>query len=430
MRTARPDRAAEVAIERLGALGDGIAETELGPMYVPDALPGERMVVRMGKPRGSGISARTVERLQTSDARVEPDCRHFGRCGGCVAQHMAEGLYRDWKLNALYDTFKRYGLPEDAIGDLHVCTPARRRVRFAAVGRRETAVVGFNARASGQILDLAACSIADPAIVALLEPLRELCGKLLKPKQHCDIEVLAADNGLDVMMAGRIRLNARARSELTEFAGSHGILRLSIQQDPREEPEEVVRFDWPGVSFGETACHPPPGAFLQPSTAGEAALREAVQLMIPPNTLRIAELYAGCGTFSLPLAAAGYRVSAYEGGEAMVRSMTQAAGRASLGGRLSGSVRDLTRQPLMPAELSNIDLVLLDPPRNGAGPQAELLAEAAVPAIVYVSCNPASFARDAAVLSQNGFTLVRALPIDQFVYSPHLELVSLLLRDA
>jgi 23S rRNA (uracil1939-C5)-methyltransferase len=429
VRTARPDRAAEVTIARLGFRGDGIAETDAGPVFVPNALPGERALVRLGKPRADGFAGRVVERHSSSPHRAEPPCPHFGACGGCAVQHLDDAGYREWKLGLLIDPLERRGLPTDVVGDLVCCPPERRRLRFAAVGRQSGAVLGFNARASNQIVDLETCVVAAPAIRAMLGPLRTLLGELLGPKRSCDAELLAAENGLDLLLVGGINLNARRRMALVDFAGKHGIARLSVQQGERAEPEVIVQFDAPEIRFGSVPVHPPPGAFLQPSRAGEEALRHAVQEMIPPGTLRIAELYAGCGAFGLPLAGAGFRVAAFEGDAAMVRALTQAAGRASLGGRISGHVRDLARQPLMGSDLSGSDLVLLDPPRSGAAVQIERLAERAVPAVIYVSCNPASFIRDAAILVEGGYDLVHITPVDQFAYTPHLELVALFLRS-
>ena len=428
-KTARPDRAAEVVIERLGGRGDGIAQTEAGPMFVPNALPGERLLVRVGKPRGEGFTAKAVEHLETSPARTEPPCPHFGQCGGCAVQHLSEEAYAGWKRGLLLEALERRGLPLEAAGDLILCEPHRRRLRFAAVGRKGSAVLGFNRRESNQIVDLSACAVADPAIATKLEPLKDLLAKLLKPKQLCDVEIVAAENGLDLLLVSKISLNGRNRMLLVDFAGAEGCTRVSVQADERFPPEVVVEFDAPQIRFGDVPAHPPPGAFLQPSADGEQALRQAVQALIPPGTMKITELYAGCGAFGLPLAAAGFRVTAYEGDEAMVKTLTQAAGRNSLGGRIAGRVRDLVRQPVRPSELADTDLVLLDPPRNGAAAQVELLAESDVPAIIYVSCNPATFARDAAMLAEAGYDLRHVTPVDQFVYTSHLEVLGLFLRE-
>ena len=429
-RTARPDRALDIVIERLGSRGDGIAETPLGPVFVPNALPGEDVLVRIGKPRADGMAASVVERRSDSDDRIAPLCRHFGRCGGCQTQHLAEPAYAAWKRELLLDALARRGFDDESIvADLALCPPQRRRLRFAAIGRRNGAVLGFNARNSNQVIDLAECPIADPRIAALLPPLRLVLGEVLPPKMACDVEIVAAEDSLDLLLVSRVSMNGKRREQLIAFAGEHGVSRISFQSDERFPPEVIIQFSAPLVRFGETAVAFPPGAFLQPSSAGEQALREAVQLLMPPGTLRVVELYAGCGAFGLPLAAAGFRVAAYEGEAAMIQAMTQAAGRASLGGRITGNVRDLARQPLRAEEMNGADLVLLDPPRNGAASQAAQIAASTVPAVVYVSCNPATFARDAAMLSDGGYTLRQIIPVDQFVYTPHLELVALLQRE-
>ncbi|MCA8927477.1 MAG: class I SAM-dependent RNA methyltransferase [Alphaproteobacteria bacterium] len=429
-RTARPDRALEVTIERLGGRGDGIAETPEGPVFVPNALPGEQVLVRLGKPRAEGMAASVVERRSESADRVAPACRHFGRCGGCQAQHLASPAYAAWKRDLLLDVLARRGFDDAGlVADLVLCPPERRRLRFAAIGRREGAVLGFNARNSNQVIDLAECPVADPRIAALLAPLREALGDILPPKMACDAEVVATDDCLDLLLLSRVSLNGKRRERLIAFAGEHGIGRVSFQQDERFPPEVVVQFTPPLARFGETAVAFPPGAFLQPSAAGEQALREAVQVLVPPGTLRVIELYAGCGAFGLPLAAAGFRVTAYEGEAAAIQALNQAAGRASLGGRITGHVRDLARQPLRADEMRGADLVLLDPPRSGASAQAAQTAESGVPSVVYVSCNPASFARDAGVLAGGGYELRQVIPVDQFVWTPHLELVALFQRE-
>lgn len=429
--TARPDRALEVTIDRLGGRGDGIAETPAGPVYVPNALPGEDILVRLGKARAEGMAGKVVERRSDSADRVDPTCRHFGRCGGCATQHIGQSAYAAWKRDLLLEALARRGFEDPSIvADIVLCPPERRRLRFAAIGRKGDAVLGFNARGSNQVIDLEMCSIADPRIVAVLPALREALGDVLTPKMTCDVEIVAAENGLDILLVSRVSMNGKRRQRLIDFAGEHGVVRVGFQGDERFPPETIIQFEAPVVHFGATSMPFPSGAFLQPSAAGEKALREAVQLLIPPGAMRIVELFSGCGAFGIPLAAAGFRVAAYDSEEPMIYAMGQVAGRADLGGRISGRVRDLARQPVRPEEMDGVDLVLLDPPRNGATAQIEQIADSDVPAVVYVSCNPASFARDAGTLADSGYTLRQVIPVDQFVHTAHLELVALFQREA
>ena len=429
--TARPDRALEVTIDRLGGRGDGIAETPAGPVYVPNALPGEDILVRLGKARAEGMAGKVVERRSDSADRVDPTCRHFGRCGGCATQHIGQSAYAAWKRDLLLEALARRGFEDPSIvADIVLCPPERRRLRFAAIGRKGDAVLGFNARGSNQVIDLEMCSIADPRIVAVLPALREALGDVLTPKMTCDVEIVAAENGLDILLVSRVSMNGKRRQRLIDFAGEHGVVRVGFQGDERFPPETIIQFEAPVVHFGATSMPFPSGAFLQPSAAGEKALREAMQLLIPPGAMRIVELFSGCGAFGIPLAAAGFRVAAYEAEEPMIYAMGQVAGRAGLGGRISGRVRDLARQPVRPEEMDGVDLVLLDPPRNGATAQIEQIADSDVPAVVYVSCNPASFARDAGTLADSGYTLRQVIPVDQFVHTAHLELVALFQREA
>jgi 23S rRNA (uracil1939-C5)-methyltransferase len=301
----------------------------------------------------------------------------------------------------------------------------RRRADFAAVRRKDDVLLGFHARASHRVVDLAECPVMEPPIAALLGPLRELLFALLRPSEKAAVIVTATDSGLDIVLESAIALGAGGRERLAAFAEAQDLARLSRRHPNARSAETVIERRPVRMSFGGVALDLPAGAFLQATRAGEAALIEFV-LDAVGDAPRVADLYAGCGTFALPLATRRGVVSsvhAVDGSEPAIAALTRAAQQARLG-RVTALVRDLARRPLNDQELARFDAVVYDPPRAGAREQAEALARSRVAVAVAVSCNPATFARDARLLVDGGFTLDWVRPIDQFLWSPHGELVA------
>ena len=415
----------DVEIEEIGARGDGIATLEDGKrLYVPYTVPGDRVRVRVGQARPDGFAGGVVDLLAEGAGRGEAVCRHFGICGGCALQHLSVGYYRSWKLELLNKSLARQGIEAKQIRDL-IVTPAgsRRRADLTAVRRRNDVVLGFNARLSHQVIDLAECPVLAPEIPALLGPLSQLLYTLLEPADTAEIVILKTDSGLDLLLVTAARLGLKRQEALASFAEFHDLARIS-RKHPRARGTEVMLARRPvRVWFGGVPVSVPPGAFVQPSIEGESALCNSV-LEAVGSARRIADLYAGCGTFALPLAAQGCAVHAVEGDEHLVESL-QGAVNASAGRlRVAVTKRDLDRRPLTPDELRRIEVAIFDPPRAGARAQAEMLASSDVERAVAVSCNPATFARDARILVESGFVLEWIQPVDQFLWSPHLELVA------
>ena len=415
----------EVEIVQLGARGDGIAMLDTGErIYVPYTVPGDIVRAALGEKRPDGFAARSLELLGEGPGRASPPCRHFGSCGGCALQHLDPAHYAAWKTSLLENALSRRGIAGVDILPLLSTKPAsRRRADFSARRRKTDLVIGFNARPSHHIVDLAECPVLLPEIAGLVAPLRALLTALLVPAESADVIATRTDSGLDLVLETAAALPLRKREWLAAFAETQDLARLS-RRHPRGRGTELVVERRPvRMMFGPVAAEIPPGAFIQPSAEGERALRAAVERGLG-GSRRIADLYAGCGTFGLSLAAAGHAVHAVEGDATLAAALEQTARQQASRWSLTVERRDLARRPLPPAELERFDAVVLDPPRAGAAAQAEELARSRVGRVVAVSCNPASFARDARLLLDGGYALDWVQPVDQFLWSPHLELAA------
>ncbi|GIX08354.1 class I SAM-dependent RNA methyltransferase [Elioraea sp.] len=413
------DTPLETTVARLGAAGDGIAPLPDGrPAYIPFALPGERVRIAPGARRGDGVAARLVARLSDSPDRADPPCPHFGACGGCSVQHLAAAAYRRWKTGLLAEALGRAGFEGTPIAPLVPAAPAtRRRAELALRGR----IVGFHERAARRALDVPQCRVLDPAILALADRLRGLALAALRPEAEAQVNLL--DTGADLVLRGPREPDLAERERLAAFAAEADLARLSWATGEAAPLPVVVRRA-PRIAFAGVAVEPPPGAFLQATRQGEAAIAAAVldALADLAEDAAVADLYAGIGTLTFRLARR-FRVRAAEGDAAAAAALRRAANAGGLAPRLAVEPRDLAARPLLPAELKGTDAVVLDPPRDGARAQCAALAEAPVRRIVYVSCNPAALARDARILAGGGWRPLRATPIDQFLWSGHLECV-------
>lgn len=416
----------EVTIEALGARGDGVASHDGKRLFVPFALPGERVSARVLGPRGDGVAAELVEVLVPSPDRVQAKCPHFGRCGGCAVQHLDEPAYHDWKAEIVRQALARRGL-DPALVALPIRTPAasRRRARFTALRRGGALTLGFHERMSHRVLAIGPCPVLLPEIVALLPRLTRFIAEVSESKQ-AELAVTRTDGGLDLLIEGAGELSMKRRTRVATFAEEAGLARISWAGTGRT-PEPVAARRPATVTIDGVAVALPPGGFLQPSAEGEAALTAAVRAGVGAAR-RVADLYAGCGTFSLALARQA-QVLAVEGDAAMAEALTQAGRHAPGRKPITVERRDLDRRPLLPAELKGLDAVVFDPPYAGAEPQAALLAKSKVPTLVAVSCNPVTFARDARLLVDGGYRLVSVQPVDQFLWSAEIELVAVLHRD-
>lgn len=431
-RAAPPPRTVEVEIAEIGARGDGVARLGDDQVFVPFTVPGDRVVARVEGRRGDGLAAALVEVTQPGPGRAQPPCPQFGRCGGCSLQHLDPSVYGEWKRGLLLTQLTRHGLGAVPVAAM-VQVPAgqRRRAAFAFHRRKGATVLGFNARASHTIIDLDDCLLLERPLAALLPSLRAVLTETVAEGEDGDVTVALTETGLDVLVEVEARLDLFDREKLAAFADAADLARLSWRRPGGGFVEPIARRRPALVRFGAIAVEPPPGNFLQPTLGGERAIAALVTQAVA-GAKTVADLYCGCGSFTLPLAAHGAAVHAVEGDEAPIRSLEAAANAAAR--KVTTEVRDLARRPLLPHELAKFQAVVFDPPRAGAQSQAEQLAQARQQAasgpatVVAVSCNPATLARDLAILVQAGYRVEGVTPIDQFPHSPHLEAVAILRR--
>ncbi|MSO81658.1 MAG: 23S rRNA (uracil(1939)-C(5))-methyltransferase RlmD [Alphaproteobacteria bacterium] len=424
----------EITIGRLGTRGDGVAYAADGDLFVAGALPGERVAVTPGPPRGDGRTARLEAVLDRSPDRVPAPCPHFGNCGGCTVQHLASDAYSAWKRALVVGALQRHGLDGALVAPLQRPAPAlRRRAEFAATrgrGKGDGVTLGFHASASDRVVDLRECLVLDQALIALLPPLRQALAGVVRPGDTADVMLTRADNGIDVLIGGTRPLRSDAVSALARLAETQDLARIAWRgKGGGSEP--VAQRRLPRLALGGVPVALPPGAFVQAVAAAERALTSIVldALAGLPARATVADLFAGCGPFTLALASAGRRVHAVDGAADAIAALLAAAGAAGFSGRATAETRDLARRPLMAAELDRHGAVVFDPPRGGAAAQAAEIARSKVKLVVAISCNPATFARDASILAAGGYALRAVQPVDQFVHTGHVELVAVFVRQ-
>ncbi|MCG7628317.1 class I SAM-dependent RNA methyltransferase [Epibacterium sp. MM17-32] len=399
-------------ITRLGHQGDGIAP---GPLYAPRILPGE---IVSGRVEGQVLSDIRIE--TPSEHRVQAPCRHYKSCGGCQLQHASDGFVADWKTDVVRQALKTRGL-ETHFRPIKTSPPRSRRRAVLSVKRtKKGAMAGFHGRASDIITEIPECQLLAPELLSALPMAEELAMIGASRKAPLSVTLTSSDAGLDVLVRNGKPLDGTLRIELAQAIERYRLARLTWDDEPvgMEQP--------PVQSFGPARVCPPPGAFLQATPEGEAALVEAVQDIVG-DARRLVDLFAGCGTFSLPLARAA-EVHAVEGEGDMLSALELGWRKAKGLKKVTTETRDLFRNPMLPEDLkpfgAEFDAVVIDPPRAGAEAQVIELAQARIPTIAYVSCNPVTFARDAERLVNAGYTLNWVQVVDQFRWSSHTELAA------
>ena len=404
-------------IDSVGAQGDGLAP---GPLYVSLTLPGERITASV-----SGDRAELAEVLEPSADRVAPPCPHFGNCGGCSLQHWAAAPYLAWKVDLVRQALARERI-ETEIAPVFAIPPGVRR-RLALHARRDGAQVriGFKARRSWRLVELTACTIAEPRLIAALPALKALAEPFLAhPKSAPTLHVTWTASGIDVDVTGVERksgaLSAEARTRAARAAAAGDIARVTLAG------ELVYQSRAPMVRIGPATVALPAGGFLQASAEAEAAMGAVVTNAVA-GASRVADLFCGVGTFTFRLAQTA-SVQAADVSDPAVKALMSAISTAPGLKAITAQARDLARRPMLAMEMKKLDAVVFDPPRAGAQEQAREIAGSKVPLAVGVSCNVQTFARDARILVDSGFNLAEVHPIDQFLWSPHIELVGVFRR--
>ncbi len=410
-----------LTIARVGGQGDGIAETAAGPVFAPLTLPGEtvRAEVRDGR-------AEAVEIVAASPDRIAPVSPHYGDCGGCSLQHWASRPYLDWKREQVRLALAREGIETEVEPTVAVPPATRRRLALhARRGEDGGVILGFKARKSWRLVEVSACPVADPRLVAAFPALARVAEPFLEhAKSAPTLHVTLTLTGLDVDVTGVERrsggLSRDAQMRAIQAAGAADLARLSLSG------ETLVMSRRPQVAFGPASVPLPPGGFLQAVPEAEAAMvARAVEAV--RGAKKIADLFCGAGTFTFPLATVA-PVLAADSAAASVAALKAGVGTAKGLKPITAEARDLFRRPMAPYDLRGCDAIVLDPPRAGALDQTAQLGATKAHTVVYVSCNPVTFARDARVLIDAGFRLERVTPVDQFLWSAHVELVGVFRR--
>jgi 23S rRNA (uracil1939-C5)-methyltransferase len=401
-----------LVISRLGHRGDGIADTPDGPLFVPYTLPGETVEVEAfpGHP-----DRRHLLRVESESAeRIAPICPHFGVCGGCQTQHWEFSRYREWKRGLVVEALRQAGLdaPVSDLIDAH--GEGRRRAVFhARRGPHDVLAVGFAAYRAHHIVGIDRCPVLARSLAGALPAAWAIAGALSAGKP-LDLQVTATDAGLDVDVRGSGPLGAARTAAVARLAETYRLARLT------RHGELIAQRAAPTVRIGKATVLLPPGAFLQATAEGEAALGRLVCEYVGKSR-SVADLFCGVGPFALRLAERA-RVMAADADAGAIAALREAAKTPGLK-PIAAEARDLFRRPLAPDELKSFDAVVFDPPRQGAEAQARQLAASRVPLVVAVSCSAATFARDARILADGGYRLTSVIPVDQFRYSAHVEIV-------
>ncbi|PPQ28103.1 RNA methyltransferase [Rhodoblastus sphagnicola] len=383
------------------------------PVFVPFALPGEEVLAEVDGERGL-----LIEVLKPSPNRVAAPCPHFSTCGGCAVQTLSAAAYGEWKRGLVVDALRHAGVVADVAPLRAAWGDGRRRATFhARFDARGRAHVGFMEARSHTIFELDACPILAPDMAGALAAAREIAQALAGNEKPLDLVVTASRTGLDVDLRGCGKLDFHTEQALIAVAQQRDLARIS------NHGAVMIERRAPEVLCGRAVVTPPPGNFLQATAAGEEALTSVVVEAFS-GAKKCADLFSGTGAFALRLAEKA-EVFCAESDAAALNACLRAANTTPGLRNVTGEARDLFMRPVLPAELEKFDAVVFDPPRAGAEAQARDLARSSVPKIAAVSCNPQTFARDARLLVAGGYAVESVIPVDQFLYSPHVELIGI-----
>ncbi|MBN8521232.1 MAG: class I SAM-dependent RNA methyltransferase [Alphaproteobacteria bacterium] len=406
-----------MTITDIGQGGDGIARRPDGAVvFIPLTVPGDvvRASVRMhpdGQNRGQ------IQEIVTPGVdRVTPPCSHFGVCGGCTLQHFSPPAYLDVKTRWLREVLSRAQISCPDIRPM-MAIPAhtRRRSSFSVCRTAKDVIIGFNKRLSDEVVNISACQILHPDIMTLRERLKPYLMSLMTPRQTVDLMIQKVDHQVEMSVTGRLTINLTSQEILADMAHTLKISRINLRARDRDMFEPLLSLTPFQKRFGDLTVDLPPGTFLQASDEAEQILAEQVT-RFAIGARHVADLFSGSGLFTGHLMSQVQSITAVDVDAPAISALTSRG--------IKAQVRNLFKDPLSPAELKRFDTVILDPPRAGASAQSSALALSSVSKVIYVSCSPTSFARDARVLTAGGYALKTIQPLDPFIWSAHTELVS------
>lgn len=416
----------ELKIDRIGGKGDGISQKDNKSFFIPGTLPGEKVIIRPLLRTSEGIFGQLNEVILSSNDRVEAPCAYFGSCGGCALQHWNDNSYQKWKYSRVVNSIENIRSKDTFVENL---IPAklgtRRRAELSIKQLKSKSIIGFHERESNRIIDIEVCSVLHPSFFKFASSFRNISRHLLHPGESARASINLLDTGMDVLLFLPNEPTLEGLEAINEIANIHNLCRVSVRLHSSNNPDQTIPIlnRTPAtITFSGVEVTPPPGTFLQATKQGSDSITEAVLSGVVGAT-KIIELFSGCGTLSIPLHNQG-EVHAVEGDLLAATALRKAANKASISGRLSVENRDLSKRPILGEQLSKYDALVFDPPRSGAKKQAEQIAIGGPAKVVAVSCNPNTFSRDASILINGGYKIKKVTPIDQFLWSPHVELVA------
>lgn len=416
----------EVTIDDLGAQGDGIAHDSQGPVFVSGALKGEKVRIKLEQNK-NGLRRGTLKAVvSASPDRQAPACPHFPECGGCRFQHMADQAYSRFKADQLATLFARNGLDSSVILPIYTTPRAtRRRARLAIKRTKNGIIIGFNAARSHSIVEMKECCILMPELSACIEKMRRHLSLWLPYGGECDAQMTALPEGLDIVLIGGPKLDLNARQDLAALADALNVAHLTWRQSDRSGDEPIAYRSHLSVSFARLSVAFPPAAFLQATSEGENALTSFAAQSCTADD-KVLDLFCGLGTFGLSMKPAS-KIHFVDLDGPSVGALDKAL-KAAGSPKLTVDQRNLLRDPIGSGEVSEYDLVIFDPPRGGAKAQAERIADSSAPRVIAISCDPSAFVRDAKILIEGGYELACVQPVDQFLWSDHLEIAAKFVR--
>lgn len=410
----------ECEIQALGGLGDGIAEYEGKTLHIPYTVPGDIVKFDLHDPGNS------LDILRKSKDRIDPACKHFGECGGCQLQHLKTEHYRQFKQNILEKIIQSLGCDSEVVQPLiELGAQSRRRVEFKLQHHKKQTKLGFFRNRSHEVVAVNHCPVITPLLERTIAPLKEWLAQSKNARSISAIHLTELASGIDAVIHLRKSLTSSDRMAWKEFAQQQAWIRLIEKSDNHQT---LYKSGETLIKFGAVTIELPADSFLQATLAGEKAITDQV-LRFMEGCDHIADLYSGCGTYSFPLLQQAQHISAFEGSHEMVAAMHNAILKADMESRITATSRDLYRHPLKTHELKPYDGIVINPPRNGALPQTKELAYCTAKTITTVSCNPATFKRDAGFLLEHGWKVEEVVAIDQFYWSNHLEIVAKFIKS-